>query len=268
MELDDFVKVFDRLLPRSRVWNLVFDRPLRRFFHGLSIIPKTIKEYAESILLDAFPQDTDRMSDWTLQFNYPYDLDIDQLLAEWAQFGGQNPKYFQDILHTAGFVTCHVHEWWIPGSNPVVSRNPIELVDTSRVLVNDIFRIEKRYKWQFGDGISQFGNTSISFGDYNGYQLVSKIYSTPDIETEYPNYFYVCGPVWPDYAVIPQSKLRYLIQLIFKLKPMHLRCILRVSTYDDESGDDYDIQDTIDHEIMIQDQIADPSPEETIQDHH
>lgn len=271
MELADFTKVFDRLLPRGRTWNLLFDRPMKKFFNALSSVPVAIRDHVGSILLDAFPQSTDRLQNWTSQFASPSTLSISELEAEFANTGGQNPYYFQAILHAAGFTTCFIHEWWVPNSDPVEYRNPIALVDTSRVLVNDISHIQKKYKWQCGDNVTQcVADNSIRCGDYEGYHLVQKPYPCPDIETQYPDYFYVCGETWPEYALVGESKLRKLIRLIYKMKPMHLRCILRVTTYDDsgETPEDYDIQDTWWHPIIFTDHVEDPDPEETIQDYY
>jgi hypothetical protein len=270
MVVSDWIKVFERLLPKSRIWRLIVDRPLRRIFYGLGGVFDTIYQHAVGVLDEAFPLTTTHIGDWTFQFGSPEPLDSDGLAAEWAAVGGQTPAYFQNILHTAGFVTCFVHEWPVPGSNPVEARNPIALVPTSRVLVNDINHIERRYRWQCGDNVSQcVSDHSIRCGDYDGYHLVPKAYPTPDIESQYPYYFYVCGQVWPSYAIIPYSQLRKLIRLCYKMKPMHLRIILRVSAYDDGPVEgDYDIQDTWWHDEKYQDQISDPSPEETIHDYY
>jgi hypothetical protein len=267
MDLNDFVKVFDRLLPRSKVWNLVFDRPLRQFFQGLASLPLAIYDHAASIFLDNFPNSAARRNDMSIQFGFPYLLTQSTLEAEFKQTGGQTPKYFQDMLHAAGFPDCFVHEWPVPNTDPVEARDPIALVSTSQVLVNDIGHIEPDYLFQFGDEDSQFeAGGGVYFGGYSGYMQLDKAYPCPDIESEYPNYFYVCGATWPDFATIPYGTMRRLKKLIYKLKPMNLRVILRAV----ESGivGDYDIQDTIDHPIIFTDQKTDPDPEETIQDYY
>lgn len=261
--------VFERLLFKSSIFQLVVERPLQYLFSGLGGALDYIRAHAVSVLDDAFPLTTTHIGDWTFQFGSPEPLTAEQIAAEWAAIGGQTPEYFQRILHEYGFTTCYIHEWPVPGSNPVESRNPIALVATSRVLVNDINHTERRYRWQCGDNVSQcVSDNSIRCGDYDGHHLVPKAYPTPDVPSQYPYYFYVCGYVWPQYAIIPYSQLRKLIRLCYKMKPMHLRIILRVSAYDDGPDDDYDIQDTWWHEIEYQDQITDSDPEETIQDYY
>jgi uncharacterized protein YmfQ (DUF2313 family) len=265
MDLDRWVKVFDRLLPRSRLWSLVVDRPLRRFFHGLGAAPKLIYEHAQSVLLEAFPLSTTSLADWSRQFGAPEVLSPEELEAEWGAFGGQSPAYIQEKLRALG-CDVYVHEWWVLDTCPPVARDPIALVPTSIVLVNDLAHGEPRYKYQFNQKptMDQFvSDGSISFNASSGTILVGKDYPCPDEPTEYPVYWYVCGEVWPDRALIPYSKLRPLIRMIYKLKPVHTRVILRVDAYDE--GDDYDIQDTWWHPDEWQDTI---DGDDEVQDVH
>jgi hypothetical protein len=259
MELSRWVKVFDRLLPRSRAWHLILDRTLKQFFEGLSLLPQTIEAHIGSILNEAFPETTTRFEDWSNQFGSPETLTAEEIDAEWGAFGGQDPRYFQDVIQSAGFDTCFIHEWWDPvllsGDNPA-ARDPIALVPTSRVLVNDLTEIKKDYTFQFGDGSQFVADASVQFGAYEDYYLAPKVYPTPDEPNEYPNYFYICDEIWPQYALIPESKLRLLIRLIYKMKPVHLRCILRVTLVPDSAY--ADIQDTTWHDEWIQDVISGP----------
>lgn len=260
MALDFWVRVFDRLLPRSRAFHLTLDRTLKKYFEGLSALPEMVKEHVASVLLEAFPQTTTRLSDWSLLFGSPQLLSADEVAAEWKATGGQTPQYIQDILQDAGY-DVYVHEWWVPDSAPPVARNPfspINLIETSRVLVNDLAHIEKKWTYQFGDGTQFQGDGEISFGAYDGYHYVPKVYPTPNNPGEYPVYFYICGETWPEYAMVLENDIRKLIRLIYKLKPVHLRCILRVTGYCDG-----DIQDTVDHDDQYQDTVDN---EDQIQD--
>lgn len=267
MDLNRWVKVFDRILPRSRAWGLILDRVLRKLFHGLSILPKTFYEHVGSVLLEAFPQTTTYLEDWSWQFGSPTTLDADGVDTEWGDPGGQTPQYIQDLLHANGFPNLFVHEWWDPGLStppaPPVSRNPIALVPSSFVLVNDLSHSEKHFLHQFGDGESEFvGDASVQFGAYDGYFLVGKEYPTPDILRDYPFYYYICGPTWPNFAIVIDTEFRRLLRLIYKTKPVHLRCILRVRR---EPASIYeDIQDTTWETSEIQDAISAP---DDIQDH-
>ena len=258
MELSFWVRVYDRLLPRSRAWALTIDRTLKKFFEGLGELPKICQEYIGSVLLEAFPQTTNYLADWSLFFGSPTTLTADELEVEWGTFGGQDPDYIQQVLWYLGFDTCFVHEWWVPDTNPPVARNPftpVNLIDSSYVLVNDLTEVEKDFAYQFGDG-TQFESTpGAQFGEYDGYYLRMKRYPCPDIPHEYPVYWYVCDRTWPNYALVEESKFRTLIRILYKLKPVHTRIILRVTQVPDGSLDG-DIQDTTWEDDQWQDVVT------------
>lgn len=240
MDLDAWVRVFDRLLPNSPAWSLVPSSKLRRFVHGLMASQKLTMDYLASVLLEMMPQHTSYLHDWSQQFGSVEDFTADELEAAWSQFGGQHPRYLQDILQ-ALVPTVYVHECWDHSTSPPTLRNPMPYVDNSIVLVNDLTMIQPDWRHQFGDG-TQFGDGA-QFGESTGYRLQIKQYPCPDDPDEYPVYWYVCGETWPDYAEIPSNMLRKLIRLIFKIKPMQTRVILRVSPIGDPVYD-Y-IQDVI-----------------------
>lgn len=263
MDLNRWVKVFDNLLPRSRAWTLILDRTLRKFFHGLSILPQTIHEHIGSVLLDAFPQTTNYLHEWSDTLGSWVDLDADELEYDWADPGGQSPGYVQGLLHDKGFTGLFVHEWWVPGTDPVEYRDPSQFFETDRILVNDLASVEKHYLHQFGDylqgGDSQFvDDQSVSFGAYDGYFLQGKWYPTPNIPEEYPFYYYIGAEVWPNRATIYESELRFLLRLIYKTKPCHLRCILRINVVPDPPAVDGDIQDTTWEDDELYDSTSDP----------
>jgi len=268
----DFTKVFEKLLPKSGFWSLIFDRTFKKFFTGLSILPETIKAHADSMWLEAFPEHTTKNFDWSLQHGSPETLDQEGLEGEWGTQGSQTPQYLQDVIHAAGIETCYVHEFWEPGSDPLNYRNPIPFVEHSRVLTNGVFWVGKEWLWQTGGyypdetPFQSIGDASIRTGDFSGYGLRYKQYPCLDIEAEYCHYFYICGAVYPTLAIVPKSKMRQLIRLIFKIKPLHLRCVLMVQVYDDTGGeeDDFDIQDTWWDQEEYQDTI---DGEDIIQDH-
>ena len=234
MDLTFWRKWLDLLLPRSRAWGLVIKRLLRDFFEGLAILPKVIQEHLGSLFFDVDPQQTSLLLDWSNQFGQPSQQSRAWLEAQWAATGGQAPKYSQDILQLAGF-DVYVHEWWVPGVDPAQVRtpNPIDLLGSeplAELLVNNVGVGQKKWRFQYGDGsqykADQSGLNGIRYGRYDGYFFPAKQYPTPDNPDEYPNYFYVCGPNWPDPADVPDSDLAELKTLIYKLKPTHLRCIL------------------------------------------
>lgn len=236
--LNLWVKVFDHLLPRSRAWDLIPEKTLKSFFEGIAVAPKNAQSHLAQVFLEMLPHSTSYLHDWSEQFGSLFDFDEDELDAEWAAVGGQDPDYIQNAIQSI-CSNCYVHEWWVPGSNPVEARNPIPYVDSSIVLTNDVTDMVPNYTYQFGDGTVFEEDKSVQFGDYDGYIWRLKQYPCPDNPNEYTSYWYVGGETWPDYAHIAPSKLRPLIRMIFKVKPANTRCVLRVITDGDE---DYDIQ--------------------------
>jgi hypothetical protein len=250
MDLSRWLKVYDLLLPRSRAWGLLPGKTLTKLFEAFAGASKEVQDHIAGVLAEMFPSTTTYPRDWSKQLGSLIDLDEDELAAELAAQGGQNPNYMQTQIQSI-CSNCFVHEWWVPGSNPPEARNPIPLVDSSLVLVNDVTDMVPNYKYQFGDGTGFVDNSledPIEFGDYDGYIWRLKQYPCPDIPEEYPIYWYVGGETWPDYAYISSEKLRPLIRMIFKIKPVHTRVVLRVLPYqdgdpsEDPTGDDFDLQ--------------------------
>lgn len=231
MELNDWVKVFDSLTPKSRAFGLVINRVLRKFFHGLASLPSMVRDHLASILLEMFPAFTAYRLEWSKQFGITTELSIAQLEAEWGAAGGCSPAYIQSVLQAAGF-DAYVHEWFVPGTVPPSARDPIDYVNTSIVLVNDIYYSDKNYLHQCGDGMQCKSDASIRCGDYNGHTTIQKHYSCPDMTNQYPAYFFVGAETFPLQLSLSPGDLRRIEELIYKIKPVNLRCILRVKVVD------------------------------------
>jgi hypothetical protein len=251
----NFLKVIELLLPRNRAFNLVFERTFKKFFNALSVMPDELREHLASGIEELFPRSTTKLLEYSQQFGAPAVLSREALEAEWKAAGGQSPKYLRDVLHEAGFTDAYVHEWWVPGTDPVEARDPINQIETEDypVLVNDIVRAEPHYSWQCGDG-SQFGHfPTLNFGSNDGYMFRQKIYPTPDIADEYCKYFYVGGQNWPDPFTVSTTRFQELKRLIYKIKPVRLRCVLMVTPTVDT------IQDTVGSEDLIIDTVDSPN---------
>lgn len=253
----NFTKVFDLLLPDSPSWDLTNESPLKKFTRAIAAPSEAIREHLASSVLDLFPAYTSKLHDWSVQFGSLEDYDSDELLAQFRATGGQDPKYLQDTLRGLG-VDVYVHECWDKSTSPSTLRNPMPYIDNSYVLVNDLTSVERNYLHQFGDG-TEFG-AGAQFGAYDGHYLQRKRYPCPDVENEYPVYWYVCGETWPNQASIPASKLEKLIRMIFRIKPMQTRVILRTTTYPDREIQDVytltdpEYQDTVDGDDILQDE--------------
>lgn len=222
----------DRLLPRSRAFNLHPDRALKSFFRALAYVPKEIHDYIGDVFCEIIPSLTTMLSDWSDQFGSDTVLTANQLEAEFSAFGGQDPQYLQDEIQKI-CPNCYVHEWWVPASNPVEARSPMSFVNVCPILVNDINRLEPDWTHQFAPNVDAVdfapNEDEIDFGTYDGYFHLLKQYPVPDNPNEYPLYFYVGAQTFPNAAVIDEADFRALCRIIFKLKPVHLRCVLNVT---------------------------------------
>jgi len=250
MELSDWTKIFDLLGFRSRVASLNPRRRLTEFFEGLGAGPLLVREHLASILVEPWPATTTFLLDWSEQFGAAEDLTVSELEAEWAATGGQDPDYFMAMVHAAGFTSLYMHEWWDPSSTTYpIPRDPSPqwIVDNAggRLLVNDMGRIDKHYVHQFrpmfrADQDQFEPDGDVHFGNFGGYKWYRKIYPHADYLYEQPYYFVLCDAVYGVPARINWDRLRFLENLIFKLKPCRQRCVLLVIP-DGET----DIQDVI-----------------------
>lgn len=234
----DFTKLLDALAPRSRAWNLSTDGPLKLFFDGLAEAPRLSGVTLASILSEMVPSITSQLHRWSTLFGSPIDFDAEELAAAWGQFGGQHPQFIQDTLQALG-VNVWVHEAWDKSTSPSTLRSPISYLDDSLVLTNDIRYVDKNWTYQFCEidavGSSQFGDGS-QFGSFDGYIYKRKQYECPDDSDQFWVYWYVCGETFPDFASVTRAKYEKLIRLIFKLKPLWSRVVLRVNVVEDEEG--------------------------------
>ena len=124
------------LLPGGRAWRLPYGSQIRQFFSGLTDTGADVKEFADLVWLDTQPETTRVLTEWENEFGLPDDPSltnqerIERLNGEWSATGGQSPRYIQDVLRSAGF-DVYVYEWWVPGSDPVVTRDPNAYVNAA-----------------------------------------------------------------------------------------------------------------------------------------
>lgn len=132
------MKWFDKLLPKSRAFDLSKNKQITEFFTALENVYFDLVDFLNDIYLDIWPSSTRQLDEWDAQFNLRDDPALTELQrrtrldAAWKRTGGQSPKYIQDSLQNAGF-DVYIHEWWEPGSNPPVARNPNLFVSTPYV---------------------------------------------------------------------------------------------------------------------------------------
>jgi len=257
----DSVGVFKHLLPRGKAWRLTIDKPLRRFFEGLSLaLLDTTRQYIDLVWLDMFPETTRALDAWELQWGLPNTglSEADRrtrLAGRWAAKGGQSPRYIQDTLQSEGF-PVYIHDWWVPGSDPVEARNPFDVVEppgigcgeplaqcgepdmqcgesfdpeTGYVLVNKIYTAEVQGVTGCGETLAQCGEDVMQCGNYEGFIYRRREYEIPTNPDTWPYFAYIGGETYGTNAVIPAERRDEFEDLCLKICPTHLWLALMVS---------------------------------------
>jgi hypothetical protein len=256
----NFLNLFKRLLPDSRAWSLIVDKLLRKFFESLSIsLGDDVKLYYDQIYQDLFPATTRELQAWNLQFGLPDNglSEGDQrtrLAAAWQAQGGQSPRYIQDTLQNAGF-PVYVHEWWVPGSDPPIVRNPFAVIQALGIgcgepsaecgepimecgnsffagggytLVNKIYRAVRISLAECGDVGSECGEPIMGCGNFAGYRFERQVYELPTDPDLWPYFVYIGGETFGEVAQIPASRIEEFEDLCLKIVPEHLWIILKI----------------------------------------
>lgn len=125
--MDNIFKTIKHLVTRSQAWRLVAS-PIKEYIQGFSYFPAAIRDFIDRIWNDIFPSKTRELSKWEQQFNLQpkgtVQERIDNLKGRWSAQGGQGLDYLQDLIQNSGYPQLFLHEWWVPGSDPVEARDP------------------------------------------------------------------------------------------------------------------------------------------------
>jgi len=102
-----FFRVIEHLLPSARAWRLSAEKCLKKFFEGFTGLGDDSKLFIDQVWEDIDPQLTRQLDLWDRQFGLPSSglteqERRDRLEARWKAKGGQDPRYIQDTLQTAG----------------------------------------------------------------------------------------------------------------------------------------------------------------------
>jgi len=218
------LETFKHLLPSGKAWQLTIDRMIRKLISGLSVQPGTTQDYQDKIWGDYRPADTARLSEWENQFGYANSgaNEVDRrsrLAAEWKALGGQDPYYLQNVLQAAGF-PLFIHEWWVPGSDPLVTRNPNTLISPNA--------IGGFTEVQMGVPGVQMGRPSSQMGRGRAlkYLLVDNtiipvIWPVNDLGV-HPYFVYFGAATFGDSVNIDSDRFEELKSLLFKICPAQL----------------------------------------------
>jgi hypothetical protein len=226
-----FFRLLQHLLPTGRAWRLVFGKQIRKFFEGLATPFQGVRDHIDQIWLDIFPQTTRQLSQWETQFGLLAGATEEDrraaLTGAWQAQGGQSPSYLQTTLQAAGF-DVFVHEWWVPGSDPRVARDP-----------RDYTNAPTFGTWQCTDSSLPSDQPQCTGREFRGSRqpqcnrflanepmyLVNKRLSEdapppiPNDSTKFPFFLYVGGETFPDLAVVDSARRQEFERLVLRLRP-------------------------------------------------
>lgn len=257
-----FLRIFKHLLPTARAWRITVDKKLRQFFEGLSGLGSDAKTFFDGVWLDIFPETTRELSTWEEQFGLG-NTGLDEagrrarLDAAWKARGGQDPEYIQTTLRANGF-DVHVHEWWVPGTEPVpgvkqcvTPRNPFTVLSNDNVdsgltitcgnpiatcgnpvatcgsstepigypLVNKLRQTVPKYQVTCGNPIATCSSPSATAGAYRIYHDVERRYFIPLDTTKWSYILYIGGEVFGAPAQISTQRKNEFEALCLKIRP-------------------------------------------------
>lgn len=219
------LNIFRHLLPRARAWDMMIDKKLRQFFQGLTSLPAAARDYLDGIWEDNFPATTRELRAWENQYGLNQSTLSDserrtRIAAARAALGGQSWAYIEDTLQDHGF-NVYVHQWWVPGTNPPVARNPFTYITTTRVpLVNKVQRADRNYTVLCGEPLAECGEPTAECGEFDGVGFWYKDYEPINDPNYYPFYLYIGGSTFGVDANVPADRRDEFENLCLKLCPL------------------------------------------------
>lgn len=232
---------FKHLLPRSRAWSMVKDRPLTQFLQGLTLSLDAYRAKLDTVWLDVFPQDTTQLVSWEKQWALrPGQLTEqerrDRLAAVWQERGAQGPEYIEDALQAQGFAVF-VHEWWdltawgVPApKDPRDHLLPVHGgTDTDGFLISNLINVLAVIDpIGAGEDWAQAGEDRAVAGYFAGYlnERETAVY-VGGVE-KHPFYLYIGGQTFPDTVTIPVSRRVEFERAVRAICPAQQWLVLRV----------------------------------------
>jgi hypothetical protein len=233
-----FFRQLVHLLPRAIAWQLTVDKSLRRLFEGLASASANLRDFVDLTWLDAFPETTRELDRWEAQFGLQPAAGATEsarrlgYAAAWAAQGGQSPRYLQDVVQAAGF-PLFVHEWWVPGSDPPVARDPhpyteqpkIGTVQCGRPFANCTATEQAPPLVLPGPLFDLYPQCNRFLVNETHYLVNLNLTRdapppVPDDEDAFPYFLYFGGEVFGTVVEIPAARREELERLLLKLRPM------------------------------------------------
>ncbi len=247
--MSNLYTTFKHLFPKALAWLFPFDGFLRKYIDGLSETPADIRDFADNVYRDIFPQTTREIELWEEQFNITStgteQQRRDNIAARWIAQGGQGKDYLESIIHGAGFTTVFLHEWFTKTDTGFITKNPnFYLQGPTGIFINQTGRTRSQtgrpkaqtnaespqptlFVNQTGRTRSQTGrpraqtNGAIVQGD--GTLLVNKgpgiIYPIPQNLDDFREMIYVAGEIFPDFVNILLSQKDEFERLLLRYLP-------------------------------------------------
>jgi hypothetical protein len=225
-----FFETFQALFSRSRAFQLYIDNHKRRLIKGLSFLPENIRQEAELVYMDIFPDTTRYPEKWEDVFGVLFTEDElekrrDIINSLWKiNRGGQGIDFLEDILQKIEN-TIHVYEN-IPLRNPRDSNIAYPSCCDNRIMVCD--NDKARCDYRIGD--ENFIPTLLM-------NNLSELYNFPNDPAFWETCFFVCKSVtrnssnkilFIERLQIPLKWKNYIEYLILRIKPVHTTAVLFV----------------------------------------
>lgn len=250
------LNLIKHLLPRNKLFNLIVDRDLRKFFSVLGdAVEDLTVNFFDLIWSDLFPATTRELTAWEQAFGLQR-LDLtaserrERLAGLWSATGGQSPRYIQDVLQAAGF-DAYVYDHW-SNDNPYTVRNPFNAIGgylygcgepimqcgepiaqcgeytgaNGYVLVNKIYNIISDIKSLCGEPEMQCGEPEALCGNLTTPVCTRQEYNIPTDTDYWPYFVYIGGATFGEQIALPLSRLDEFEDLCLKICPAHLWIII------------------------------------------
>ena len=236
------INTIRHLLPRSTVWNIMFDRPFTRLVKGIAPTMDAARTDSDLVYLDLFPQTTRALDAWERQWSLPASSALteqerrDRLEGEWRSVGGQSPHYITTTLQAHGF-SVYTHEWWTiaahgypqPRDPRAYLRSEFNGSDPDGYLICDIIRTSRKVdEIGAGEAWAEAGEDRAVAGYYLEHQVTFVGYTASDDPDDWHTYLYIGGETFPDTVTIPTARRQEFEQLCRKLCPAQHCLVLRV----------------------------------------
>ncbi|MEE9393711.1 MAG: hypothetical protein V3W41_14505 [Planctomycetota bacterium] len=225
-----FLRLFQRLLPLAKAWQITLDTTMRQFFDGLTGLPDSVRTFFDDRFEDRDPQTTQQLDEWEQQFGLPATVTVEQerrdrLAAAWQALGGQSPRYIQDTVQAdTDFADVFVHEFWSARTTPSDAAPTIRDPIADAGLTNTPeFSFVCDSAFPTVCTASPFGPVCGAISVATGFILVNKddgvSYGVPTNADDFPYVLYIGAQTFPNLVQIPIGRRDEFETLLLSICP-------------------------------------------------